>query len=1066
MENAIFQYEIKQALKAPLFYFLALLFFLFSGVTMLGTGGFFDEPISSTVNVNLLNTPFALTNISFLFSKFLLFVVAILAGGTLYKDYKNKTHSILYTFPISKNYYLGGKLLSALFLVTMMTCITFLGVGFGEKMLGVSNPKITELNISGYVVSVGVYLLPTLLVIGTFVFVAIGFTRNVFSGFIVVICFALFQMILENIFFNQPTLLAFIDPFGQNAFYRTTKDWDFDLQNSSSLPIDWVVMLNRMFWISIAFFIYYVLYRKFDFQYDSIFPQKTKDLLKKEKNPTRENTLLNSPVQFDFSWMAKCKAVVFLLLFDLKSMLKNGMFIFLSFFGVLTIFFIQLRMSSTGDFVLFPNTRMFLGAPLSIYSLIIIFSTFLFSGLLLNKASQYKMDAIVDINPTGNWQFIISKIGALSALQLVQLLLFLFVSLGVQCYNQYYNFEIELYLFHLLILVFPVLLVWNFTSVFIHSFFQNVYLGLFVLACIWLGSQSFEQIGINTSLLKYNTLPHLEYSDFNGYGSQLEGYYLLLMYWLSLGFLVLLSSFLIWRRGNITSLKERLGLMKSRVNVALLVVGFIFIANFLILGNKIYQAEKMDKNNNIYNQIDIEEFKKEWEAYSSLTQPKIIDIDLALDLFPEENRFEAEGKYILKNKTNIPIDTIYLRTGFDEISKIEWGGKAKLIKEDKSMENYLYELDQPLLLGDSIEFHFQIKNSPNTCFTQNSNVLSNGTYMLHDILPRLEYQFDEQERSLNDSMVHDINYFHKDADYLNLRTKISTSGEQIAIAPGDLISKENKNGRNYFEYQTPHPVKLNFSFISASFEKTIKEHKGISIELFHHKNHGENTSFMIEGLKAALEFNTKYFGSYPYQNIRIIEFPHTGKSYSATLTANNIPTSEILFNMNAESMKDKLNLPFYVMAHELTHEWFGNQVMPADAPGAKMLTESMTEYITLCIYRSYLGEEIAHDFLKLQKQRYENGKKKEKGEEMPLYKVKDHQEYISYGKGAIAFHTLAHKIGEEKMFSILKEYINQYKYKNTYPTTLDFIRIMKKNTDVQFHPSIEKWLMEIHLIQF
>ena len=89
-----------------------------------------------------------------------------------------------------------------------------------------------------------------------------------------------------------------------------------------------------------------------------------------------------------------------------------------------------------------------------------------------------------------------------------------------------------------------------------------------------------------------------------------------------------------------------------------------------------------------------------------------------------------------------------------------------------------------------------------------------------------------------------------------------------------------------------------------------------------------------------------------------------------------------------------------VQAHELTHQWWGNQVVPADALGAKMLTESIAEYISLRIYERYFGQEKALHFLSLQRKRYLEGRTTETGKENPLYLVQPEQEYIAYGKGA------------------------------------------------------------------
>ncbi|MBL0052998.1 MAG: hypothetical protein IPP29_16560 [Bacteroidetes bacterium] len=97
-----------------------------------------------------------------------------------------------------------------------------------------------------------------------------------------------------------------------------------------------------------------------------------------------------------------------------------------------------------------------------------------------------------------------------------------------------------------------------------------------------------------------------------------------------------------------------------------------------------------------------------------------------------------------------------------------------------------------------------------------------------------------------------------------------------------------------------------------------------------------------------------------------------------------------------------MDLSFYVAAHELSHHWWGNQVSPADALGATMITESMAEYITAKIYEKKYGKQGALKFLKIQRIRYLSGRANETEQEPPLYLVNPEQSYISYGKGAIA----------------------------------------------------------------
>ncbi len=1067
MKNAVFQFEVKAWLKTSLFYVLIGSPFLFTSLGMLGTGGFFDGPTDSNQNIKLLNSPFALASVSFLFVKLLLFSTAVFGGFSLYKDYRNKTHHILYSFPISKSYYLNGKFTSVLLLLFIACFTTVLGIYVGEQLLGLANPKIGSFKFLGYLLALGLYVTPTIMVMGTFVFVVIGITRNIFSAFIVVMCFILLQLILENLLFNKPDWLALLDPFGQNAFQQATQHWSFELQNSAKIPVSLLVILNRILWIFLAGVSYIFFFKKFDFQYDLIF-QIRNSYSTKEHTKGRKKTQVDfsSVIRYDFSLGARFKHLLFIVVYDFKSIVRYWMFIMLNTFGGMAVFFIQLKVSNTGELNMFPLTRILLGAPLSIYTLVIIFGTFMFSGLLVNKARQYKMNLLVNATPVLNWQLMLSKIGAISLAQIVQLLIFLAVSLAIQLLNNYKDFELSLYFFHLFALIFPTLLIWNLISHFVHTLFPNIFLGFFVLACLWIWPQALEQLGINAHLLKFNNFPALTYSGFQGYGYRLQGYFYLLVYWLLFGLLMACMTALFWKRESVFSLKERLMIASSRLAPLNYLPIIILVVSFLWFAFKIYDAELQDeKRFPTGNQMDLwlKDYKEEWGQFSELIQPKITDIDLVLHIYPENESFDANGTYKLVNSSECVIDTIMIRTGFDEITKLNLEGKAKLLKSDSIMKSHLYQLFIPLQPNDSLTFSFSITNTLNTTFARNSNVLSEGTYLKQDILPRLGYQFVEHEWPLSYSLAKNYNYFHRDADYVNIHTTISTAKDQIAIAPGELITQKTIGDRSLYAYDSPKPIKFNFSFHSAKYEIIEEFYDELSIQFYCKKGHGYNSKFMIDGLKAALDYNTKWFGKYPYDQVRIIEFPLTEDSYTATLTANNIPTSEILFGVNTEQMKEKFNLPFYVIAHELTHEWFGNQLMPADNEGAKMLTESITEYLTLYIYREHFGEELANQFLEIQRRRYLEGRIREREAEKPLHKVLSHQEYIAYGKGAIAFNEIAKVIGLNKMNMILQGFVKKYtKQIHLYPTTLDFIQFLKEHTKEENHVLIDYWLLELH----
>lgn len=142
-----------------------------------------------------------------------------------------------------------------------------------------------------------------------------------------------------------------------------------------------------------------------------------------------------------------------------------------------------------------------------------------------------------------------------------------------------------------------------------------------------------------------------------------------------------------------------------------------------------------------------------------------------------------------------------------------------------------------------------------------------------------------------------------------------------------------------------------------------------------------------------------------------------------------------------------MDISFYVAAHELSHQWWGGQVVPANTLGAVMVTESMAEYVTAKIYEKKYGKKRAHDFLKKQRQRYLSGRTKEKDVEPPLMHVATAQTYISYGKGAISLYTLSEYIGEENLNNTLRDYLQATQYRTEpYTTSVEMLDYLKAAT--------------------
>lgn len=1044
---AIYKQELLSLLKTPMTYVFFGTFFFFSLVSFLGTGGFFDEPVNTNNAVRLLNSPHELNYLFQYLGKLFLFLLPAIIGNSIYKDFKYNIYPILYSFPIDKKAYLAAKFLSAFSVVIGITLSSGLAFLLGEWLLGYENPKIGAFQSIAYIQAYLVFIIPNLFVFGLFVFTVVALSRNIYSGFVLVLLLFFIQLISENLFEGNAILTAISDPFGQNAVGYETQFWTLAEQNSKVVPVYGVVMFNRLVWLGLSILVGTFLFKTFSLLHNKLqftFKRKASNTISKvaSTNSTKRKAL--SSVTYNFSFKQQLKTIWQLSNIDFKFLIVNPMFYVFTVLGVLSIVFTLLKVTQNGELVMLPLTRLMLSIPTFFFVTVIVLITFIYSGMLIHRSQLAGIQALVNSTPISNTVLLFAKILALIKVQLLLLLVLMICGIVLQVNEGFVTLEIGQYLFNLFILTAPILVVWALVSVFVHTFIPNLYLGIFTLLLVWLGKGSFAELGITSHLLQFNTPPQLLFSDINGYGNQLGAYFLVVSYWMIFAITLLLFSYLFWNRERTFSFKERWSLAKFRFNNPLRIVMSLLLTVLFSLGFSIYSAEHSQHTITI-GKSEKDRFTLQFSRYNQLLQPRITSVKMVIDINPESNSFHATGSLVLVNKTDLPMDTLLIKTGFDEKTSYTIETNNSIVDSDSIVKFYVHKLDFPLLPNDSVNLYFDIKNSPNTLFQRNSNVVHNGTFLKHDILPRLGYFIQDKKKVPQDTTAMNNHYQAPDSDLIDFEATISTSGNQIAITSGILQNEWQENGRNYFQYKTDMPIKMGMAFNSGIYSIKKDRWNDVQLEIYYNKSHEYNVENMLNGLKAALDYNSTHFSPYPHMDMKIVEFPLTEGSFATTF-GNTLLISEARFGVNAKS-EDKVDLSFYVTAHEMTHQWFGNQLLPKDVLGAVMLTESITEYITLKIYEQQYGQERALQFLKLQRLRYLKGRTWEKEIESPLFLVKPEEDYIAYGKGAMAFNTLSYFLSEDNMNNILESFLNKYQYNSgSYATSVDFLNELKQST--------------------
>ena len=1068
MFKTIFSFELKRWFKNPsLYIYFALFFllsFLFSGISF----GFFDSITAARSTNAYANSPIALNGFVNGMNYLIYFLLPIFVGSAVYRDFRYNMHTILFSYPFTKIDYIGGKFLSSLLVVVIITLSIVLGIVAASVMPFANQDVLLPFDAMAFVKIYAIYVIPNLFFFGVIVFALVTLTRNISVGFIGVIVLLLISVVVASFTadIDNRYLVALWDPFGEEAAGYYTKYWTVAEQNTNAIPFEGVIIYNRMLWLGISTVILFVIYWLFSFSQTGITISKSK----KQERLTKNNfggivRIVLPKVKYDYSTWQNIKTAFSLSRYDFSYIVRNWTFITIAFVGLLVLILISMTSGQIFGTSTYPVTWQMLMLPGTFFSFFINILTFLFAGMLVHRADLARMKHLVDVTPIPNWVLLFSKLLALLKMQIVLLLLIVIAGVSIQAYHQYYNFELDLYFFELYAIKFINFVIWALLALFIHTLFKNYLLGFFVLLLLSIAIQFLPLIGVEQKIFIFNSDTRYNYSDMNGFGAELPLYYLYKFYWLLFGIILYCISLLLWKRGVITTAKENMSNFKKRFTPSVYVPMIAALILFFALGFTFYYQDNVV--NPYYSRKDIEkqtaEYEKKYKKFEKYAQPRIVDVKINLDLFPEERNLVVNGTYVLKNKSAEAIDSIFLSYQ-DYDTKITFSKNAKLVSKDSLFNFDIYKLETPLAAGDSISMNFVLKNKKNTIFTDNSPVLQNGTFINNSQFPSLGYS-NQQELTDNDvrkkyglsdkermAAANDIearknNYISGDADWLDFETTISTIKGQTAIAPGNLVKKWDVGDRSFFHYKMKGKMLNFYAFQSANYEVKRDKYKGIAIEIYYDKKHPYNIDRMISSVKKSLDYYTTNFSPYQHDQVRIIEFPRTAGSFAQSF-ANTIPFSEdIGFIASVDDDNDEaVDYPFSVTSHEMAHQWWAHQVIGANVQGATLLSESLSEYSSLKVLEKEYGKSQMRRYLKDALDKYLMGRTSEGKKEKPLM-FNENQQYIHYNKGSLVLYALSDYIGEEAMNGALRKYIADVAYQQPpYTNSIEFVKYLNAAT--------------------
>ncbi|GAA3998534.1 hypothetical protein GCM10022408_06810 [Hymenobacter fastidiosus] len=335
---------------------------------------------------------------------------------------------------------------------------------------------------------------------------------------------------------------------------------------------------------------------------------------------------------------------------------------------------------------------------------------------------------------------------------------------------------------------------------------------------------------------------------------------------------------------------------------------------------------------------------------------------------------------------------------------------------------------------------------------------------LESATDRAKFNLPERARMApqSDSAAYANTYISTDADRLRFEATVSTSPDQIAVAPGSLVKEWQQNGHRYFHYRLAAPVLNFYSITSARYKVRREKLNGVDLEIYYHPAHPYNLDRMMRSMRASLAYYGQQFGAYPQQQARIIEFPRYQQFAQAF--PGTMPYSEGLGFIAQTSPDDHdVDRTYRVVAHEMAHQWWGHQVTGAAVQGATFMSESVSEYLSVLMLERLYGPARVLTLRRYALDFYLRGRASEKVHELPLLYNED-QPHIHYAKGSLALYSLRSYLGEKRLHGALSQFIHDYQGRPApYPTSEDLYGYLLRATPDSLHYFVQDQLKRITL---
>ncbi|MEM6999219.1 MAG: M1 family aminopeptidase [Pseudomonadota bacterium] len=997
-----------------------------------------------------VNSPLAILHAQLMLTVFYMFVATAFVANAVVRDDESRFAPIVRATRVSKFDYLFGRFSGALFVALIAFAVVPLAIGLGSVMPWLDPETVGPNRIADYLISFALFTTPSIVFMCALFFAVATATRSMTACYVAVVGFLMLYVGFDIVMGGEHRdVAAMLDPFGLSAVSNETRYWTAAEANSQLPALNGVLVANRVLMLVLSGLALWFAYARFSFSVGAGRCETLRRLTAVFATDSRVPSVVAGELPAARPDMAGGVRLLKITWFEINQVVRSPALTMLLLVGLLNSLIVLVFGHAEFGTPSIPATFSIIPSFAGTFMLVPITVAIYYGGVVVWRDRDCNIHEVVDSTWIPGWAYMVPKTIAVVLVLFATLLVSMAAAMTVQAFRGYFNFEIEKYLFWYVLPFTVDLLLIAVLSVFVQALSPSKVVGWCVMVVYVVAVTTFPRLGLEHPLILYAAQAPLLLSDMNGNAVTGSLGWWLRLYWGGAALMLALIAHLLWRRGVDVRFAPRMRQAFKRFHYGAALTGMLGL--FVFVGTGLFLFSQMNISNTYRDQDAFDaltaDYEKAYLKYTGLKQPSLTDVVMAIDIFPQERRLEAVGSLTMVNDTGAPVDELHVRLPnfATELIEVQIPG-ATLVQQDLANQHYIFRFATPLGLGERKLLRFKSRRWHRALSAEgyDTRLVENGTFLrinaiapqlgmntrglLTDPVTRRKYGLAPELRlsDIEDKGARERNYAGN-VDWVNSDITISTSADQTPVAPGRRVADTVADGRRVARFQSTAPILARFSIQSARYALAEREVDGVTLQVFHDVKHSYNVERMLDAMQQSLRYFRSSFGPYQFDHARIVEFP--GYDRYAQAFAGTIAYAESIGFLANPADIDKIDYVTYVTAHEMAHQYWGNQLMAADMQGATLLIETLAQYSALMVMKTLYGDDHMRRFLKYELDAYLRARGSERVEEVALERV-ENQGYLHYNKGSVVTYLLQDRLGEARVNAMLAELLERHRFKS------------------------------------